>query len=405
VTEADPITIQEYSYALVDLSADTAALLAAAAKDRLRVSVDGSGMHRVEAMQYVGSVVVPGASVLIRPKIDLENVFLLLEAVPEPEWRREDFMWDAKAGLLPAFAAFFARTLERVVARGLYNTYREEQERIPALRGRLDVSEQLRQPGILVPVPCRFDEFTVNVIENQALKSALLRLTRVAGVPIEIHRRLRRLRTFFEDVSDELIDAAMIDRIVFHRLNERYRPALRLAALVLRNTTLADQGGDRNASSFLIDMNQLFQSFVTQRLRRILRGTLDVVAEPGVHLAYGGKVRMAPDLVFNRLGSHVFVGDTKYKLLGDQLGRDTDYYQMLAYTTALDLPEGALIYCSAEGDLPDRVIEVVHAGKRLWTYPLDLSGTPRQVDASLVVLAEWITRRSRSVVVSLRASA
>src|SRR5439155_17342877 len=126
-------------------------------------TVDGSGMHRVEAMQYVGSVVVPGASVLVRPKIELENVFLMLEAA-EPEWRNEDFSWHATAGLLPAFAAFFTRTLERVVARGLYRTYREEQDRIPSLRGRLDITEQLRRPGMLVPVPCRFDEFTADVI-------------------------------------------------------------------------------------------------------------------------------------------------------------------------------------------------------------------------------------------------
>ena len=63
---------------------------------------------------------------------------------------------------------------------------------------------------------------------------------------------------------------------------------------------------------------------------------------------------------------------------------------MLAYTTALDLPEGVLIYCSAEGAQPDRVLEVVHTGKQLWTYPLHLAGSPAEVERNLATLATWI---------------
>jgi len=386
-----PITLGEYESASVDLAEAAASALAVAAKDRLRVSVDGiPGRYRVEAMQYVGSIVVPGVSVLIRPKVPLENVFLLLEAVTEPEWRTEEFAWDASDGLLPAFAAFFTRTLERAVGRGLYRAYRTEEEWIPALRGRLDLTAQFRRPGIAVPVPCRYDEFTADVVENQLLKAALMRLTRTRGVPSLIHRRLRRLRTFFDEVTDTIPDPNVIDRLHITRLNKHYEPALRLAHLILRNLTLSDQRGERAASSFLIDMNTLFQDFVTLRLRRLLRRRLDVDAEPGVHLAHSRKVRMQPDLVFMRHGNPVFVGDTKYKLLGDNLGRDRDYYQMLAYTTALDLPAGVLIYCSADGLLPDRVISVKYAGKQLWTYPLDLAGSPSDVEQNLAFLAAWI---------------
>lgn len=385
------ITLGEYESVSVELSETVASALAAATKDRLRVGVDGSpGRYRIEATQYVGSIVVPGVSVLIRPKVPLENVFLLLEAVAEPEWRAEEFAWDASAGLLPAFAAFFARTLEHTVARGLYRSYRTEEEWIPALRGRLDLTAQFRRPGIAVPVPCRYDEFTADIIENQILKAALLRLTRTSGVPVEVHRRLRRLRSLFDEVTDCIPDPSAIDRLHVHRLNRRYLPALRLAQLVMRNLTLADQRGERAAASFLINMNTLFQDFVTLRLRRLLRRQLDVAAEPTVHLAHGRKVSMEPDLVFSRHGEPVLVGDTKYKLLGDKLGRGSDYYQMLAYTTALDLPAGVLIYCSDDGAQPDKVIEVAYAGKRLWTYPLDLSGSPLAVEQNLSMLAEWI---------------
>jgi 5-methylcytosine-specific restriction enzyme subunit McrC len=400
------ITLGEYESVSVELPEQVASALALATKDRLRVAVDGTpGRYHVEATQYVGSVVMPGVSVLIRPKVPLENVFLLLEAVAEPEWRSDEFTWDAASGLLPAFAAFYARTLEHIAARGLFRAYRTEEEWIPSLRGRLDLTAQFRRPGIAIPVPCRYDEFTADVVENQVLKAALMRLTRLSGVPAEVHRRLRRLRSFFDEVSDIKPDPIVVDRLHIHRLNQRYVPALRLAQLVLRDLTLADQRGERAAASFLINMNDLFQDFVTLRLRRLLRRRLDVEAEPDVYLGHGRKVRMAPDLVFSRHGEAVFVGDTKYKLLGDQLGRGGDYYQMLAYTTALDLPGGVLIYCSTEGAIPDRVIEVVYAGKQLWTYPLDLGGLPAAVDQNLTALAQWIEARARRIFGPLKATA
>src|SRR4051794_36270119 len=134
------ITLGEYESISVELAERVASALAVAAKDRLRVTVDGApGRYRIEAMQYVGSIVLPGVSILVRPKVPLENVFLLLEAVTEPEWRAEQFAWDAAGGLLPAFAAFFARTVERSVGRGLYRSYRTEEDFIPALRGRHDL--------------------------------------------------------------------------------------------------------------------------------------------------------------------------------------------------------------------------------------------------------------------------
>jgi hypothetical protein len=64
-----------------------------------------------------------------------------------------------------------------------------------------------------------------------------------------------------------------------------------------------------------------------------------------------------PDLWFHHpsSGSVTYVGDIKYKLTADAQARSTDYYRLLAYATALDLPEGVLIYCQTDGaNLPVR---------------------------------------------------
>ncbi|MGD8215475.1 5-methylcytosine restriction system specificity protein McrC [Aestuariimicrobium sp. Y1814] len=174
-----------------------------------------------------------------------------------------------------------------------------------------------------------------------------------------------------------------------------YAPALGLARLVLTNLTLTDVRGSTTALSFMVDMNDLFQRFVTERLRRELQGRLDLIGEPTVHLGQGQQVAMQPDLVFRApRGVIRYVGDIKYKLAPDARGRSSDYYQLLAYTTAMDLTEGVLIYCSDSGDTHQSVVTVKHSGKRLVLHSIDLSGTPAQVEHEIATLADAIAASS-----------
>ncbi len=184
-----------------------------------------------------------------------------------------------------------------------------------------------------------------------------------------------------------------IDGVRYTRLNQHYAPALGLARLILANLTLHDAHGSRPAPSFMVDMNDLFQRFVTERLRRALQGRLELVAEPTVHLGLDQKVSMHPDLTFRRPGEGtLYVGDIKYKLVDDAQARATDYYQLLAYTTAMDLPEGVLIYCRRPGDPDFRSVTVKNAGKKLIVRAIDLSGSANRVDLELESLADEIAR-------------
>jgi 5-methylcytosine-specific restriction enzyme subunit McrC len=115
------------------------------------------------------------------------------------------------------------------------------------------------------------------------------------------------------------------------------------------------------------------------------------VSEPVRHLAERRQVSMQPDLEFRSRDTPVFVGDVKYKIAKDARARSGDYYQLLAYTTALDLREGVLIYCLVEGETPERSVTVRHAGKVLHTRAIDLSGSPANVAAEIDALAAWVS--------------
>ena len=386
------------------------------------------GWWKLKANQYVGAFVVDGLRVIVRPKIDPHNLFLMLEVgLDDDAWLPEAMEYAETQDLLSALISFFARTAETTLARGHYHSYRHQSEDLLTLRGRLDFSRQFRRGGQLVPIACSYDDFTADVAENRYLKAAMQRAIRVAGVPLIDRRRLMRLLVELEDVADVPVEAEDVDRITFTRLNEHYLPAMRLARLILANLTLQDQHGDTTASAFMLDMNDLFERFVTERLRRELAGRLEVEGQQRSKRDTAESVTIKPDLLFRRGGSNVGVADVKYKLLdadepadndfGDALtsagessdntgaelrATHADYYQLLAYTTALGLPCGTLIYCVDAGPSTDSgmasrptqliksTIEVKHARKRLDVVGVDLTATPADIQQQITALADHL---------------
>ena len=393
--------LSEYDTTTVRLSGRQARRLEAEASRYLSVSPHPDpGTWSLTAREYVGTLVVDDMRILIRPKIRLQNLFLMLEVgLPEQAWRKEDFDYEVNPDLLLSLVSFYARTLETTLARGLYRSYRNRNEDLKAIRGRIDFGRQLSRARLPMPVACRYGEFTSDVLENRGLRAAIRRSLRVAGVPPTDRRRLMRELVAMEEVSDTPVSGDDLQRIHYTRLNDHYRPALGLARLLLDNLTLVDRRGGTTAASFMVNMNDLFERFVTERLRRALKGRLMVESQTSDSLDIEKKVRIRPDLRFRhpRSGSVTYVGDIKYKLTSDAVARSADYYQMLAYTTALDLPEGVLIYCQTDGGKPAGKITVRHAGKRLHVRPVNLSGSPAEVAREIEVLATWIAARSEQV--------
>lgn len=393
------VDLREYEHRTIALGEATARRLRAAADGHVEVlQADGAGLYEIVATQYVGTISLPEIQLLIRPKVGLANLFWLLEAGGSPvPTTGETFSYATDRDLLAAFATFFARVLDGTIARGLRRDYRQHNERLPVLRGRVDLAEQLRQPTIQTPLACQFDEYTADIIDNRLLKAAARRLVLLPGVPSLTRRRLLRQLTMFDEVADDGPDPDAVLRMHFHRLNRHYEPALRLARLVLRCSALVDQGGRSVASTFLLDMNKVFEEFVEHRLRRALDGRLDLEGQGrGLRLDAQRRVTIKPDLVFRypRSEAPAYVGDIKYKLTANGLGRESDYYQLLAYTAALGLDEGVLVYFQHDGDVPADFVTVSNVGKVLRTFALDLAGDRSAIEREIEQLADWIVARA-----------
>ncbi|PVC78699.1 restriction endonuclease [Streptomyces sp. CS081A] len=398
----EEVTLQEYGPAVsVPLDAETGRALAAdgilrsAGPDPARV-----GHWLLRAGSTVGAVRIPGGPVLrIMPKTPVSRLFFLLgfSLNPARAWRdRREGTVDTGGydDLVPALAHAVERQIDTALRQGVLQGYRTVEESALSVRGRIREAEQVRRHfGRTPPVEIAYDAYTADTAENRILRAAVERLLRLPGVTVPVRRRLSRQRVRLAEAAP-LVRGHALPLWQPSRLNARYQPALRLAEAVLHGTSPEHRptgAAPLTVDGFLVDMNKLFEDFVTVGLREALREhRLTARLQDPHHLDTAGRVVMRPDLVVRGRDGRapVAVVDAKYKVRKADGLLNADLYQALAYATVLGLDEAHLVY--AAGREPVRVHEVRGAGIRLLQHSLDLSRPPEGLLTALGGIARQL---------------
>ena len=375
---------------------------------------DAEGVYTLTPGSDVGAVEIGDLSVLIRPKIGIPQLLsLACYAIGKVKFQETDFRFPEQEALPDALALAFTSAAQRAFSRGLLHDYRTWEETLYGVRGRIRFADQIRRrPGIPLPVEVRYDEFTDDILANQLVKAAAIRLGGMRLRSDKARRALGWVIAMLDGVSLMEFPRKDVPKVEFSRLNEHYRGVVTLARLILRHGAFEARRGAVRASGFLMDMNQVFQEFVTVALREALGVSERLFGERSIaSLDETGHVALRPDLVWREGGAYVFVGDAKYKNISEKRVPNPDLYQLLAYTTALNLPRGLLVY--AKGEVDTAAYTVRHAGKRLEVAALDLSGSldevldrVRQLAARVWKLSRLHTRaEGRDVALSVRLGA
>ena len=341
--------------------------------------VDTEGAYQLTPGSTVGAVEVGDLSVLIEPKIPIPQLLsLVCYAMGMYKPQRKLFDYPREYALPDVLALSLASAARRAFSRGLLHGYRMEEEALHTVRGRIRFGEQIRSRfGIALPVEVRYDEFTDDILANRLVKAAAARLGGMRLRWRAARSKLGRIAATLDNISPVEFPPNSVPEVRFDLLNEHYREVVALSRLVLRHSAFESRRGEVRASGFLIDMNVVFQEFVTQALREQLGVSERVFLERHIpSLEKKGDVKLRPDLTWWHGRDCLFVGDAKYRVADGRVHHD-DLYQMLAYVTALDLPGGMLIY--AEGEAKPMIHEVRHSRKRLEIAALDLSGTLDEV--------------------------
>lgn len=377
------IELEEYKTSSpVQLDQADLAVLAALPYERVQVSPTTMGWFTIRATSWVGALVLPSVTIRIRPKVDDLTNFLGMLAAGSglPNWSAAAVGY-AEDDLVEGIAELTLRTIDEATRRGLLHGYKTCQDRLPVLRGRLQVSVLASRPWDVWPAPCEYDEFTADIAENRVLLACVRLIRRWAAGPAA--RRLAgEIMSRLGEVSEPEAPLVEADLIQESPLNEHYRPALAFARIILEGHGVSHNTGAAAGHAFLLDMNKLYERWIGAELQARLWPAIGVEEQRNVALVRKPSVTMAPDLMFTRGRSDVLVGDVKYKLTGSGLARGSDYYQLLAYLTALKLKRGILIYCQA-ADAPPRTVTIEGSLHQITCYPLPLKGGPDDLDRAL----------------------
>ena len=368
-------------------------------------SLYSPGIWHIGPAGKVGAARVGDIEIHIKPKVEIARLlFLVGYAQHAAAWRPETVPVAEAADLVPAVAQALWRQTERATHQGLLPGYLLVEESSQVLRGRLRESEQLhRHHGLPLPLEIQHDEFTIDIPENRILRTACERMLAVPRVDAESQRMLRRLLRDFTDVTP-LHRGEQIPRWQASRLNARYHPALRLAELVLRATSVEHESGTVAVNGFLLDMPGLFEDFITVALREALVSAYGgrVDDQDRNHFDEAGQVRLRPDIVWKVRGSAVAVIDAKYKAEKPAGYPNADLYQLLAYSTVLGLRSGHLVYAKGNEGPARHVVR--RSGIEIFCHAVDLDQEPDALISQMRDLARTIASAHRAALVPLPAS-
>jgi 5-methylcytosine-specific restriction enzyme subunit McrC len=354
------------------------------------------GVWIVRPGSKVGVVVGDGWEVRVRPRIAIARLAFLLGYARDPlGWRSTVTSFEREDELFSAIASGFSHHLTWALDRGLLRGYVHREERRHDVRGRVRFGDQLaRGGGLLLPVDVSYDDYTTGILENRMLLTAALLTLRLPRIPAAARRRLHRARVVLEGV-EPLTAWRAAEAPPITRLNDRYASALALAELILAGSSLGTEHGETASTSFVFDMNRVFEEFVSTALAEAVAPYGGELREQVKHwsLDEDSRLTLKPDLSWWVGGKCVAILDAKYKAIDEGLMKHPDAYQMLAYCSAYSLPRGYLIYAKDSG-----AQAVTHKVRNTHTEivveTLDVEKEPDDLLAQVVGLARRVAHRA-----------
>ena len=324
----------------------------------------------VKFAQFCGVVQVDGLQVEVLPKlfphqteVQQRGTLLNMLARAGDLEGMEAFtagLATSQTTLLDLFIRHFAQLLERQLQQGMPRDYRDLEDTLGQVRGRIDVVRQQRE-NLFKPqrIACRYSELVADIPVNRLLHSALELVGTLATSPL-LQQRLRSLRKRFAGVATLALHEHAPEANDLNRLQRRYAGVVDLAHLFLKGQFLDPRSGRQRAFSLLFNMNQLFERYTASVLRPIARqrGLRLVEQGPRRYLGHDeaghGRVLMRPDIALQDGGGRlVAILDAKWKRLEAREPLSglspADLYQMASYSAAYRCTTVCLLYPEQAG--------------------------------------------------------
>jgi len=334
-------------------------------------SPKSGGAWQLTSLGWVGVLpVTPELRIALRPKVTLRNLFRMLEyAYRLRSFRFLDGTFECRSieEFYAELAAILARRVLDRARRGLYATYVSEQERLPYLRGSLDMARLLRSPGS-TGIDCDYQESTADIDDNRIIAWTLHLIARGGACDERVLPVVRRAYHALQgSVMLRPYEASDCTGRLYNRLNDDYHPLHALCRFFLEQSGPTHDPGDRTMIPFVIDMAKLFEMFVAEWMRAHTPDHLRLAVQETV--AFGRAFHFQIDLIlYGGDGAPLCVIDTKYKAPGSPSADDVA--QVVAYAEAKGCRDAVLLYPV----MPPAPLDIAVGDVRVRSLPFPLDG-------------------------------
>ena len=166
-------------------------------------------------------------------------------------------------------SAILVKGVSIQIKRGLGRTYIEQTEPLSCLRGKIDVTESIKQQTLIKQqLVCTYDEFSENTYMNRILKTSMELLLRY-DIPKTRKKELRNLLLYFKDVST--LDIHTINwNFRFNRNNQSYQMLMSVCYLLIKGLLQTTADGTVKLMQFIDEqrMCRLYEKFILEYYRK-----------------------------------------------------------------------------------------------------------------------------------------
>ena len=312
---------------------------------------------------FVGTILLDDIQIEILPKIPLveNNIeaekIRFLEILQSIDYFKEKIFSNSKieitdTSILEIFIHLFIEEVEKIIKKGLIYKYVDKNENLNVFKGKLDINSHIKYNfSHKERFFMKFDEFSVNSLENIIIKLTIQKLKKVSINP-KNKENLNKIGHYFENVS--ILDGSIenLKYLTFDRMNDYYKNAIQWAKIFLNNQSssiFSTNNGE--IPSILFPMETIFENYIANKLVNIIQeksyNQLAIKVQDNSCSIFSSIslnnvkidnniLRIRPDIVIkNKDAKEIFILDTKWKILNkldDKFKISTeDIYQMLAY--------------------------------------------------------------------------
>ena len=321
-----------------------------------------AGSLHLQALNYAGVLTTPcGTQVEIVPKSFTSNsesglaegrkiLLKMLNRVCNLKVREFDLgnLELFNAPLPEILIGYFLDEVKTLLRFGVRSSYRNTNSELTFLRGRLLTSQQLRQPASRQhKFHVEYEEFVKDRPENRLIHSSLARALKWSKSASN-QRLARELLFIFDEIPVSTNISSDFRGWQSDRTMQHYKPVRYWCELILNEKSPRMVSGQNFGQSFLFQMNELFERYVSAVLRSQLREGFKLKEQASSrYLIDAHKERPAyqlrPDILISDKDNFHSVLDCKWKIFSqpktgrfhtsadDANASQTDLYQLFAY--------------------------------------------------------------------------